>query len=48
MSPDHLTDDEVRDICEGLEQPAAMLRYFRDVLKVQVVHRKPNGMPLAG
>ena len=48
MTPDHLTDAEVRDICDGLEQPAAMLRYFRDVLKVHVVHRKPNGMPLVG
>jgi len=44
----HLTDAEVREICDGLEQPAAMIRYFRDVLKVRIVHRKPNGMPLVG
>lgn len=48
LEPPHLTDAEIRDICEGLEQPAAMIRYFRDVLKVRVVHRKPNGMPLVG
>lgn len=47
MKPDHLTDAEVREICDGLEQPAAMVRYFKSI-GVKVVHRKPNGMPLVG
>lgn len=42
----HLTDDEVRDICAGLTQSAAMVRYLRDELGIKVVRRKPNGMPL--
>lgn len=46
--PPYLTDDEIREICAGLEQPAAMIRYLRDVVGVAVVHRKPNGMPLVG
>lgn len=44
----YLTDEEVREVCDGLEQPAAMIRYLRDVVGVRVVHRKPNGMPLVG
>lgn len=47
-APDHLSDDEVRDACAGLDQPAAMLRYLRNVVGVKVIHRKPNGMPLVG
>lgn len=44
MSP-HLSDAEVDDICAGLRQGAAMVRFLRDVLKLPV-HRKPNGRPL--
>ena len=40
-----LTDEEIDGICDGLKQPAAMVRYLRDVLKV-AVERKPNGRPL--
>jgi len=39
-----LADDEVAALCEGLEQPAAQLRYLRGLgLHVE---RKPNGRPL--
>ncbi len=40
-----LTDAEVDEICAGLTQAAAKVRYFRDVLRVPV-QRKPNGRPL--
>ncbi len=40
-----LTDAEVDDICAGLKQNAAKVRYFRDVLQMPVL-RKPNGRPL--
>ncbi|MGE0745253.1 MAG: hypothetical protein AB7K86_08400 [Rhodospirillales bacterium] len=46
--PPYLTDNEVRDICAGIEQPAAMIRYLRSVVRVPIVLRKPNGMPLVG
>ncbi len=45
MNPPWLTNDEVRDICEGLVQPAAQFRYLTNVLKVNV-RKKPNGRPL--
>jgi hypothetical protein len=41
----YLTDEEVDGICAGLKQPAAKVRYLRDVLHVPV-ERKPNGRPL--
>lgn len=41
----HLTDAEVDDICAGLRQNAAKVRYLQVVLKVRV-QRKPNGRPL--
>jgi hypothetical protein len=41
----YLTDSEIDDICAGLKQSAAQVRYLRDVLKV-AVQRKPNGRPL--
>ena len=44
----YLTDDEIREICAGIGQAAAMLRYLRDTVRVPIVHRKPNGMPLVG
>lgn len=40
-----LTDTEVDEICAGLKQNAAKVRYLRDVLKL-CVSRKPNGRPL--
>lgn len=40
-----LTDQEVDDLCEGLTQNAAKIRYMRDVLKLPVA-AKPNGRPL--
>jgi hypothetical protein len=43
--PPVLTDAEVDDICAGLKQNAAKIRYFRDTLKMHVL-RKPNGRPL--
>jgi hypothetical protein len=43
--PPYLTDAEVADICEGLTQPAAMIRYMRGLgLRVD---KKPSGRPLA-
>lgn len=43
--PPYFTDAEVDDMCAGLTQPAAMVRYLRRLgLKVD---RKPNGRPLA-
>lgn len=45
VAPPYFTDAEVADMCEGLTQPAAMIRYLRRLgLKVD---RKPNGKPLA-
>lgn len=44
----YLTDDEVREVCEGISRPSAMIRYLRDVVRVPIVVRKPNGMPLVG
>lgn len=41
----HLSDAEVDEVCDGLRQSAAKVRYLRDVLKVPV-QRKPNGRPL--
>lgn len=40
-----LTDAEIDEICAGLKQNAAKVRYLRDVLKL-CVSRKPNGRPL--
>jgi hypothetical protein len=38
------TQEEINDMCDGLEQHAAQIRYLRDLgLRVQ---RKPNGRPL--
>lgn len=42
--PPFLSDPEVQALCEGLEQPAAQLRYLR-TLGLHVA-RKPNGRPL--
>lgn len=45
MTPPYLTDLEVSDMCAGLTQPAAMIRYLRSLgLRVD---KKPNGRPLA-
>jgi Domain of unknown function (DUF4224) len=44
MNTPDLSDVEVRDICGGLRQPAAQVRYLMR-LGVQVA-RKPNGKPL--
>lgn len=41
----NLTDAEIDDICDGLTQSAAKVRYLRDVLGL-AVQRKPNGRPL--
>ena len=43
--PPWLTDSEIADLCQGLTQPAAMVRYLRDVLGLEV-RTKPNGRPL--
>lgn len=43
MSPD-LTDDEIDEICGGLKQNAAKVRYLQDL--GVTVKRKPNGRPL--
>lgn len=41
---DFYSDAEVDDLCAGLRQPAAMVRYLRGLgLRVD---RKPNGRPL--
>ena len=39
-----LADAEVAALCEGLEQPAAQLRFLRGL--GLMVERKPNGRPL--
>lgn len=44
----YLSDEEIHEICEGLIQPGAMIRYLREELGIRVVRRKPNGMPLVG
>lgn len=46
MAGDFYTDAEVEQLCDGLVQDAAKIRYLRDVLKLRV-NRKPNGRPLA-
>lgn len=43
-TPPDLTDDEVKDVCAGLKQPAAQLRYLQR-LGVSAT-RKPNGKVL--
>lgn len=43
--PPVLSDSEVDDICAGLKQNAAKVRYLSGVLHVPV-QRKPNGRPL--
>lgn len=43
MSPD-LSDAEIDDICRGLVQNAAKVRYLRGL--GVAVERKPNGRPL--
>lgn len=43
--PAALSDAEIDDICAGLRQNAAKVRYLRRVLQVPVL-RKPNGRPL--
>lgn len=45
MTSPILTDAEIDEICAGLVQGAAKVRYLRDVLRV-AVERKPNGRPL--
>jgi hypothetical protein len=40
-----LSDEEIDGVCAGLTQPAAMVRYLRQVVRVPV-ERKPNGRPL--
>jgi hypothetical protein len=44
-APPVLSDAEIDDICAGLKQNAAKVRFLRDVLKVSA-QRKPNGRPL--
>ena len=45
MMPPYFTDAEVDEMCAGLKQPAAKIRYLTALgLRVQ---RKPNGQPLA-
>lgn len=39
------TTAEVDEMCDGLVQDAARIRYMRNVLKLKV-DRKPNGKPL--
>lgn len=46
MTPPHLTDAEVDDICAGLRQNFAKVRFLRDRLGLSHVDRKPNGRPL--
>lgn len=43
--PADLTDDEVDQICAGLRQNAAKIRFLQQRLKLRV-ERKPNGRPL--
>jgi hypothetical protein len=45
MTPLYFTDAEVDEMCAGLKQPAAKIRYLTGLgLRV---NRKPNGQPLA-
>jgi len=44
MSPLHLTDAEIADICQPLQQPAAQVRHLRAL--GLTVSTKPNGRPL--
>lgn len=44
MPTPHLTDAEIDDICAGLKQNAAKIRFLQG-LGLQV-DRKPNGRPL--
>lgn len=45
MHPAYFTDAEVDDMCDGLTQDAAKIRFLRRLgLRVD---RKPNGRPLA-
>ncbi|MFK5283168.1 hypothetical protein ACI3PL_26715, partial [Lacticaseibacillus paracasei] len=44
LGPD-LSDEEVDQICAGLKQNAAKVRFLKQRLKVRV-DRKPNGRPL--
>ncbi len=37
-----LSPDEVADLCEGLTQPAAQLRYLKRTFKIEA-KRKPSG-----
>ena len=46
MAADFYSDAEVDELCAGLEQNAAKIRFLRDVCKLRV-DRKPNGRPLA-
>ncbi len=39
-----LSDDEISDLCAGLKQPAAQVRYLRRL--GLWVREKPNGRPL--
>jgi hypothetical protein len=39
-----LSDDEISDLCAGLKQPAAQVRYLRRL--GLLVREKPNGRPL--
>lgn len=44
MTPTHLTDAEIDDICRPLKQHAAQVRYLRTLgLSVE---RRPDGSPL--
>lgn len=43
-TPPWLTDAEIRQICEPLEQPAAQCRHLEEL--GLFVRRKPNGRPL--
>lgn len=44
MTTPWLTDAEVTDLCDPLVQPAAQIRYLRDL--GLTVHQKPNGRAL--
>lgn len=45
MTTPWLSPDEVADLCEGLTQPAAQLRYLRRAFKIEC-KRKPSGAVL--
>lgn len=44
MTPPDLTDSEIDQICDGLVQPFAKVRYLKRM--GLAVRRKPNGKPL--